>query len=66
MNVIDSDGDTALIYATRNGHEGCVRELVTGGAGVNFRERNGYSALTHVSENGFINCLKELLKLVLN
>jgi len=34
-NVVNTDGETPLIWATRSGHEACVRALIEAGADPN-------------------------------
>jgi ankyrin repeat protein len=46
------DGDTALIKAAYEGHEGCVRLLVEAGADRSIKGYRGRTALDYATEQG--------------
>ena len=52
---------TALILASRNGHEDCVRQLLEWFADVEIRDNDDESALDVACMNGHKDCVKELL-----
>ena len=56
-DVVDPNGDTALMWAAGNGHVGVVEVLLTGGADVTVRnsvEGEGYSALDWATKGGHV------------
>lgn len=61
INATDSHGDTALIKASRNGHEGCVMQLLFKAASVNEQNNGGYTALMSASIIGNIEIIKYLI-----
>ena len=48
----NNDGGTALIYASINGHESCVRALLDAGADKDAKHNDGQTALMFATENG--------------
>ena len=59
---MNSDGNTALIHATKIGHVSCVKELVKAGAELNVTNSDGNTALIHATKIGHVDCVKELVK----
>ena len=45
--MVTQYGETALIYAAENCHEGCVRLLVEAGADRSIKDKGGKTALDH-------------------
>jgi ankyrin repeat protein len=59
INSVDSGwGSTALMFATQNNRVNCVQELLSAGADVHIRNKNGFTALHYSCD---VNCMKLLL-----
>jgi len=52
VNAKASDGYTALLWASENGHSEVVKALLAKGAEVNAKTNNGATALMAASQNG--------------
>ena len=52
INAKNNDGETALMWASYNGHLEVVKLLVTLGADVNAKDKNGNTALMWAIYNG--------------
>ena len=52
---------TALMLASRNGHDKCVEILLEAGADVNKSNADGVTALMHAATTGYANCIEKLL-----
>ena len=57
----DEYGRTALIYASYNGNESCVRLLLEAGADKEARAKTGSTALMIASTEGHESCVRVLL-----
>jgi ankyrin repeat protein len=55
-------GDTALIFAARNGNKECISLLLKNGANVDEKNNNGDTALTVAACNGQKECISLLLE----
>ncbi|XP_041378923.1 ankyrin repeat domain-containing protein 50-like [Gigantopelta aegis] len=55
-------GRTALMIASKGGHEQVVQTLVSAGVNVNIQDNNGYTALMLASKLGNTNLVEVLLK----
>ena len=51
INAINSEGQTALIWAARCGNPDAVRVLIEAGAQINLRDKSGLSALDYAKTN---------------
>ena len=47
LEMVDSEGNTALVLAAANGHAEIVKYLLNEGVNVNHVANDGYSALCH-------------------
>ncbi|CAK4372692.1 unnamed protein product, partial [Aphanomyces euteiches] len=54
-------GQTALHFASSNGHMNIVKYLIGKGASVNSRDNNGQTPLHLASKNGFLDVINYLL-----
>lgn len=61
VNVRDSDGRTALMYASYNGHVEVMRNLLLKGADVNLQDNYGRTALMMASSGPFPQAVRLLL-----
>ncbi|KAJ4824066.1 hypothetical protein Tsubulata_032581 [Turnera subulata] len=63
VDVLDKDGDPPLVFALAAGSPGCVRALITRGANVRSRLREGFGpSVAHVcAYHGQPDCMRELL-----
>jgi ankyrin repeat protein len=61
VNAKDTDGGTALTYASQNGHLEVVQALLANGANVNAKMIDDETALIDASENGHFEVVKALL-----
>jgi ankyrin repeat protein len=57
-----TDGWTALIRASREGHVECVRALLAAGADVAQVDENGWTSLMAASMKGHVECVRALLE----
>lgn len=63
INAQDTDGHTALIYASSEGHDNTVKRLLeVPGINVNIKNNNGYTALIYASLKGHEDIVKILLQ----
>ena len=62
VNAKDSDGNTALIRASRDGQADVVERLLIEGADVNAKSKSGYTALMLASRRGRADIVKLLLE----
>jgi len=62
VNALDNTGDTALIYASLNGHLPVVKELITHSANVNARDNDGNTALIYASAYGQLPVVSKLIE----
>ena len=60
VNILNEDGDTALIIASKNDHLEIVKVLIAAGADANIKSRHG-TALTIVSKIGHLEIIKTLI-----
>ena len=60
VNLLDSDGCTALMHAAGFGHAAIVRRLLRAGAQINVRDYDGTTALTAAEESGHHDCVRIL------
>lgn len=51
VNVVDSDDDTALLMAARNGHPSCIAALLDAGARTDARNADGSTPLMLAAES---------------
>ena len=58
----DMQGNTALLFAARHGHEQMVKILLERGARVDVKNRSGSTPLKSAAANGHISIVKLLLK----
>lgn len=56
-----TDGSTALMWASSEGHLEIVRALLAAGADVNAERRDGLTALIFASTNGYFEIVQDLL-----
>ena len=63
MNSVTKNGDTALIWAARNGHLHIVKLLISFGADINIADKKGYSALLWATQNEHYEITEELTEL---
>jgi ankyrin repeat protein len=56
------DGDSALIWASLNGHIDCVRLLVEFGANMDAKNIYGYTALIRAAQKGHADCVRLLIE----
>ena len=61
VNVEGSDGGTALMIASLQGHPSCISLLLDRGADVNAKTNNGATALMLASLHGHPSCISMLL-----
>ena len=61
INLQDSKGVTALMYASLKGHIGVVQLLIAKNPEVNLRDSQGLSALMYASEKGYTSIAKLLI-----
>ena len=54
--------NTALMLASRNGHEKCVEMLLEAGANVNKSNADGVTDLMYAAITGYVNCIRKLLE----
>lgn len=52
INICDSDGETALMYASRSGHERVVEGLLRLSAEIEHQDNKGATALSHAAGHG--------------
>ena len=62
INVTDSNGRTALIWASWDGHPAVVTSLIAHQADINVTDNWGWSALMCASYNGKVECVKVLIQ----
>ncbi|KRZ10473.1 Ankyrin repeat domain-containing protein 29, partial [Trichinella zimbabwensis] len=62
IDCCDSEGTTALMLASAQGHFCCVRILVEAGADVNIRRKSGTTALFFAAEEGHLEIARFLLQ----
>ncbi len=61
VNKADSDSQTPLIWAARNGHAECAQLLLnTPGIDVNKADKNGFTPLLWATRNGHTECVQLL------
>jgi ankyrin repeat protein len=53
VNILDSNGATALMWAAHRGYTDAVQALLDAGVDVNVRNRGGYTALMLAEFNGY-------------
>ena len=61
INSKDEDGCTALLYASREGHESVVAYLIQQGADLNAADSDGYTPLMTASCEGHAGIVDQLL-----
>ena len=62
LNARDTDyGDTALTWASNQGHAECVRALIAAGVDANQANRYGWSGLVYAATYNHPECIRELL-----
>ena len=61
LNIIDNDGNTALIMASANGHDHIVDLLLNAGADPNLKDDDGNTPLIIASQEGHTEIVKLLL-----
>ena len=62
LNARDTDyGDTALTWASNQGHAECVRALIAAGVDANKANRYGWSGLVYAATYNHPECIRELL-----
>ena len=62
INVTNSNGRTALMAASVNGHPAVVTSLIAHRADINVTSNDGWSALMYASWNGKVECVKVLIQ----
>ena len=62
VNIVDSEGFSAFIWAAEHGYSECVNFLIKQGADVNRPVRLGMTALIRAAENGRIDCVNTLIE----
>ncbi|HJR07613.1 MAG TPA: ankyrin repeat domain-containing protein [Pyrinomonadaceae bacterium] len=63
VNTQDKYGETALMYAARNGHAESIKALIAKGAWVNVRNNEGETAIVKAVQNGCdVHALKVLIE----
>jgi len=62
VNQKDKDGNTALIYASKNEYIDIVNALLEKGADVNQKDKDGNTALIYASSYGYIDIVNALLE----
>ena len=62
VNIVDSEGFSAFIWASEHGYNECVDFLIKQGADVNRPVRLGMTALIRAAENGCIDCVNTLIE----
>ena len=63
INYEDKEtGMTALMYASKNGHIGCLERLIEAGANFNQKDFDEYTPLMYASHEGNLECLKKLIE----
>ena len=60
MNARNSEGQTPLLLAAKNGHHACVSILLDSGADTQFEDESGQTLLHHVASNGRLDILSLL------
>jgi ankyrin repeat protein len=60
VNAKDTDGMTALMWASGNGHDEVAKALIAAGADVNAKTKNGVTALMVASKKGHVEIVKLL------
>ncbi len=60
VNLQDKDGNTALVFASYNGHTEAVKLLLAAGAKVNLQDDRDYTALYYANREGYIEIQKLL------
>jgi ankyrin repeat protein len=61
LNLADHQGNTALMLATREGHEDIVLLLLSQNVNINLTSASGRTALIYASDAGYINIVSYLL-----
>ena len=61
LNIKGEYGNTALIWAARNGHRGIVRALLAQGADLKIKGEYGHTALTLAAQHGHVAIVEALL-----
>ncbi|XP_057656321.1 protein TANC2 isoform X2 [Diorhabda carinulata] len=61
VELVNSQGCTALSLASARGHCDVVRQLIAAGASPGHADTGGYSPLVHAARNGFLNVVGYLL-----
>ena len=62
VNIVDSEGFSAFIWASEHGYSECVDFLIKQGVDVNRRVRLGMTGLIRAAENGRIDCVNTLIE----
>jgi uncharacterized protein len=62
VNLSDSEGTCALMYASRNGHLAVAATLLDGSADVNQCKPTGMSSLIFAAKNGYLEVVRLLLE----
>ncbi|MBI3583277.1 MAG: ankyrin repeat domain-containing protein [Nitrospinae bacterium] len=62
INTKDTDGNTALIWASRNGQKACIQKLVEKGATIDEKNGIGETALIIASRSGYKDIVELLIK----
>jgi len=58
INKKDKNGNTALIWASQEGHIEIVKSLLANGANINEKDKYGNTALIWASQEGHIEIVK--------
>ncbi len=61
VNLVDKNGDTALIVATRYGHKDIPQALINSGADVDATDQYGNTALYYAERRGYMDIAKALV-----
>ena len=62
VNLTHDDGLTPLMFAVKEDHLPCVKELIKAGADVNLLDGQGQTPLIFAANKGHVQCVKELMK----
>ena len=63
MNLLDNQGDTAIVLAARTGQRDFVKKLITAGANLNYFDKHlQMTALTTAACQGHVKCMNLLIQ----